>query len=118
MDIISVLRGIGGVGFIILIAYLFSNNKKQVNWSLVAKAFGIQLTFAIFIIHSITLRSWFWPLGLLKDVIDGIGAGVVALLNYTLVGAQFVFGNLAVNSGESSLGFFFAFQVLPTIIFV
>lgn len=118
MDIISVLRGIGGVGFIILVAFLFSNNKKRINWALVAKAFGIQLVFAIFIIHSITLRSWFWPLGLLKDVIDGIGAGVVALLNYTLVGAQFVFGNLAVNSGESSLGFFFAFQVLPTIIFV
>lgn len=118
MDIISVLRGIGGVGFIILVAFLFSNNKKRVNWALVAKAFGIQLIFAIFIIHSITLRSWFWPLGLLKDVIDGIGAGVVALLNYTLVGAQFVFGNLAVNNGPSSLGFFFAFQVLPTIIFV
>ncbi len=118
MDIISVLRGIGGVIFIIGIAFLFSNNKKHVNWALVAKAFGIQLTFAIFIIHSVTLRSWFWPLGLMKDVIDGIGAGVVALLNYTMVGAQFVFGNLAVNSGSNSLGFFFAFQVLPTIIFV
>ncbi len=118
MDIISVLRGIGGVVFIIGVAYLFSNNKKHINWALVAKAFGIQLIFAIFIIHSITLRSWFWPLGLLKDVIDGIGSGVVALLNYTMVGAQFVFGNLAVNSGTNSLGFFFAFQVLPTIIFV
>ena len=118
MDIISVLRGIGGVAFIIGIAFLFSNNKKHVNWALVAKAFGIQLIFAIFIIHSATLRSWFWPLGLLKDVIDGIGTGVVALLNYTMVGAQFVFGNLAVNSGANSLGFFFAFQVLPTIIFV
>jgi CNT family concentrative nucleoside transporter len=118
MDVISVLRGIFGVGFIIGIAFLFSNNKKRVNWALVAKAFGIQLIFAVFIIHSATLRSWFWPLGLLKDIIDGIGTGVVALLNYTLVGAQFVFGNLAVNSGSSSLGFFFAFQVLPTIIFV
>ncbi len=118
MDIISVLRGIGGVAFIIGIAFLFSNNKKYVNWTLVAKAFGIQLIFAIFIIHSVTLRSWFWPLGLLKDIIDGIGTGVVALLNYTMVGAQFVFGNLAVNSGSNSLGFFFAFQVLPTIIFV
>lgn len=118
MDIITVVRGILGVGFIIGIAFLFSNNKKKVNWSLVFKAFGIQLLFAIFIIHSSTLRAWFWPLGLLKDVIDGIGKGVVELLNYTLVGAQFVFGNLAVNSGDASLGFFFAFQVLPTIIFV
>ncbi|MCK9408099.1 MAG: NupC/NupG family nucleoside CNT transporter [Bacteroidetes bacterium] len=118
MDILSIVRGIFGVAFIIGFAFLFSNNKKRVNWPLVAKAFGIQLTFAIFIIHSSTLRTWFWPLGLLKDVIDGIGTGVVALLNYTLVGAQFVFGSLAMNSGERSLGFFFAFQVLPTIIFV
>ncbi len=118
MDIITVLRGIFGVFFIIGIAFLFSNNKKNVNWALVGKALGIQLLFAVFIIHSITLRSWFWPLGLIKDVIDGIGSGVVALLNYTLVGAQFVFGDLAVNSGANSLGFFFAFQVLPTIIFV
>ncbi len=118
MDFVSIARGIIGVLFIILIAFLFSNNKKRVNWRLVATAFGIQLIFAIFIIHSETLRSWFFPLGWLKDGIDGIGYGVVQLLNYTMVGAQFVFGNLAVNSGTNSLGFFFAFQVLPTIIFV
>ena len=118
MDLISILRGIFGVAFIIGVAFLFSNNRKNVNWALVGKAFGIQLIFAIFIIHSITLRSWFWPLGLLKDVIDGLGTAVVALLNYTTIGSQFVFGNLAINSGPSSLGFFFAFQVLPTIIFV
>lgn len=118
MDFISALRGIFGVFFIVGIAFLFSNNKRRVNWRLVVTAMGIQLLFAILIIHADTLRSWFFPLGWLKDGIDGIGAGVVALLNYTLVGAQFVFGNLAVNSGKDSLGFFFAFQVLPTIIFV
>lgn len=118
MDIVSVARGIFGVLFIIGIAFLFSNNKKRVNWRLVFSAFGIQLLFAIFIIHAESLRSVFFPLGWLKDGIDGIGAGVVALLNYTMVGAEFVFGNLAKNSGPQSLGFFFAFQVLPTIIFV
>lgn len=118
MELMPVLRGLFGMAFVVGIAFLFSNNKTRIQWSLVAKAFGIQLVFAILIIHSETLRAWFWPLGLLKDAIDGIGKGVVALLNYTLVGAQFVFGNLAVNSGDNSLGFFFAFQVLPTIIFV
>lgn len=118
MDFVSVLRGIVGVLFIVGVAFLFSNNKKKVNWLLVVKAFAIQLVFAIFILHSETLRSWFFPLGWIKDGIDGIGAGVVALLRYTMVGAEFVFGNLAKNSGPDSLGFYFAFQVLPTIIFV
>lgn len=118
MDVVSFVRGIFGVGVIIGVAFLFSNNKKRINWRLVGMAFLMQLIFAIFIIHAETLRSWFFPLGWLKDIIDGIGRGVVALLNYTLVGAEFVFGKLAVNSGPNSLGFFFAFQVLPTIIFV
>jgi len=118
MDFVSIIRGIVGVGVIIGVAYIFSNNKKRINWRMVGMAFLIQLIFAIFIIHAETLRSWFFPLGWLKDIIDGIGSGVVALLNYTLVGAEFVFGKLAVNSGPNSLGFFFAFQVLPTIIFV
>jgi concentrative nucleoside transporter, CNT family len=118
MDFVSVFRGIIGVFFIIGIAFLFSNNKKRVNWLLVVKAFGIQLVFAVFIINSETLRSWFFPLGWLKDAIDGIGYGVVKLLNYTTEGADFVFGALAHQSGGSSIGFIFAFQVLPTIIFV
>ena len=118
MDFMTILRGLIGVGFIVGVAFLFSNNKKKVNWRLVGMAFLIQLIFAVLIIHAETLRSWFFPLGWIKDGIDGIGAGVVALLNYTMVGAEFVFGKLAVNSGPSSLGFFFAFQVLPTIIFV
>ncbi|MBW7888704.1 MAG: NupC/NupG family nucleoside CNT transporter [Bacteroidetes bacterium] len=118
MDIVSVLRGVFGVFFIVGFAFLFSNNKRRVNWRLVVTALGIQLVFAIFIIHAETLRSWFFPLGWLKDGIDAIGAGVVALLNYTLVGADFVFGKLAHQGDDQSLGFFFAFQVLPTIIFV
>ena len=118
MDFISILRGIFGVFIIIGVAFLFSNNKKRINWRLVGTAFSIQLIFAIFIIHAETLRSWFFPLGWLKDAIDGVGAGVVQLLNYTTVGAEFVFGKLAINNGEESLGFLFAFQALPTIIFV
>ncbi len=118
MDLISVLRGIGGVVFLLGIAVLFSNNRRRINWRLVASGLGIQLVFAVFILYSEELRSFFGPLGWLKDAIDGLGHGVVALLGFTTVGAQFVFGNLALNGGDGSLGFFFAFQVLPTIIFV
>ncbi|MBI3586088.1 MAG: NupC/NupG family nucleoside CNT transporter [Ignavibacteriales bacterium] len=118
MNLVSALRGIFGVALLIGIAFLFSNNKKRVNWRLVASGFAIQLVFAIFIIHSETLRGWFFPLGWLKDAIDGLGSAVVSLLGFTMQGAEFVFGKLSINSGPDSLGFFFAFQVLPTIIFV
>lgn len=118
MDIISVLRGILGIILLIGIAFLFSNNKRRVNWRLVATGLVIQLVFAILIIHSETLRSWFFPLGWLKDSVDWLGGAVVSLLGFTTKGSEFVFGKLAINSGPDSIGFFFAFQVLPTIIFV
>ncbi len=114
----SVIRGIIGVAVIIGIAFLFSNNKKRVNWRLVGMGLLIQLMFAIFIILNEPLRNFFWPLGLPKLIIDWMGGAIVSLLNFTIEGAKFVFGNLAINYGEGSMGFFFAFQVLPTIIFV
>ncbi len=115
---VSLLRGLGGVILLLGIAFLFSNNKKRINWRLVATGIGMQVIFAIFILHSETLRSWFAPLGWPKDAINWLGSAIVSLLNFTMEGAQFVFGNLAKGTGPDSLGFFFAFQVLPTIIFV
>ncbi|MBS4029240.1 MAG: NupC/NupG family nucleoside CNT transporter [Ignavibacteriales bacterium] len=119
MDILSLLRGIFGVIVILGIAFAFSNNKKNVNWRLVGMGLLIQLVFAIFILWSEPMKNFFFILGLPKAIIEGIGTGVVALLGYTTEGAKFVFGNLAISPGmTNSLGFFFAFQVLPTIIFV
>jgi CNT family concentrative nucleoside transporter len=115
---ISLLRGIGGIILILGIAFLFSNNKRRINWKLVATGIAIQVLFAIFIIHSETLRSWFFLLGWPKDAINWLGTAIVSLLGFTMKGAEFVFGKLAINSGPDSLGFYFAFQVLPTIIFV
>ncbi len=118
MHLESVVRGIGGIALIIGIAFLFSNNRKNVNWRLVGSGLAIQLIFAIMIIYSETLRSWFFPLGWLKDAVNWLGSAVVSLLGFTTEGSKFVFGKLAINSGPESLGLFFAFQVLPTIIFV
>jgi concentrative nucleoside transporter, CNT family len=118
MEIISVIRGAVGLLLILGIAFLFSSNKKSVNWRLVGMGLLIQLIFAVFIIHSETLRSWFFPLGWLKDMVNWLGAAIVALLGFTLEGSKFVFGKLGASTGSDSLGFFFAFQVLPTIIFV
>ncbi|HZY10592.1 MAG TPA: nucleoside transporter C-terminal domain-containing protein [Bacteroidota bacterium] len=118
MNLISTVRGIIGVGVIIGIAFLFSNNKKRVNWRLVSMGLLIQFTFAVIIILNEPLRNYFAPFGWPKDLIDLIGRGVVSLIGFTTEGSKFVFGKLAINSGSDSLGFFFAFQVLPTIIFV
>ncbi|MEW6653817.1 MAG: nucleoside transporter C-terminal domain-containing protein [Bacteroidota bacterium] len=114
----NLLRGTVGIFILLAIAFAVSNNKRKINWRLVATAIGMQILFAVFIIHSEYLRSIFFLLGLPKDVINTIGAGIVALLGFTQKGAEFVFGKLVYNTGPESLGFFFAFQVLPTIIFV
>ena len=118
MDFVSLLRGVGGLVLLIGIAVLFSNNRSKINWRLVGSGLAIQIVFAILILYSESLRSFFGPLGWLKDAIDGLGHGVVALLGFTTKGSEFIFGRLAINSGPDSLGFYFAFQVLPTIIFV
>lgn len=118
MDITSFLRGVIGVGVILGIAFLFSNNKKRVNWRLVGMGLLIQLVFAIFIMESEPLRSFFAPLGWPKALIEWLGGAIVSLLGFTTEGARFIFGRLAVNYGSESLGVFFAFQVLPTIILV
>jgi CNT family concentrative nucleoside transporter len=118
MNMISLLRGVLGLFLILGIAILFSNNRRRISWRLVGMGILIQVVFAVFILYADTLRSWFAPLGWPKAVISWLGGAVVSLLGFTTQGSSFVFGRLAVNSGPDSLGVFFAFQVLPTIIFV
>ncbi len=59
MDFISLIRGLIGMCVILGIAFLFSNNKRKVNWQLVGMGILIQVIFAIFIIYSEQLRSSF-----------------------------------------------------------
>ncbi len=118
MDFITIIRGLLGLILIIGIAFLFSNNKRKIDWRMVGVGLLIQFVIAVFIIHGEALRAWFFPLGWVKDVVNWLGQAVVAVLGFTIEGSKFVFGNLADSTSSSSLGFFFAFQVLPTIIFV
>ncbi|MCP5063836.1 MAG: NupC/NupG family nucleoside CNT transporter, partial [Ignavibacteriae bacterium] len=118
MDLISILRGLFGVLVILGIAFLFSNNKKRVNWKLVGSGLLIQFFFAIFIIKGDLLGSYFSPFGWPKMFFRWVSSFFVLVLNFTTDGAVFIFGDLAKSPGtEGSMGFFFAFQVLPTIIF-
>jgi CNT family concentrative nucleoside transporter len=118
MNMISLLRGVLGLSLILGIAILFSNNRRRISWRLVGSGILIQAVFAVFILYSDMLKSWFAPLGWPKVLISWLGGAIVSLLNFTAEGSKFVFGRLAVNSGPDSLGVYFAFQVLPTIIFV
>ena len=114
----DIIRGIIGICLIIGIAYLLSNNKKKINWRLVLSGLSLQLVFAIFILKGDSLRHFFSPFGWVKDFFYWISGFFVVVLNFTTEGAKFVFGDLALGSGSpGSLGTFFAFQVLPTIIF-
>ncbi len=118
MNFESFIRGIFGLALLIGIAFLISNNKKKINWRLVGSGFVLQIIFAILILRGDSLRSFFSPFGWPKDFFNSVSYVFVLILNFTTEGAKFVFGNLALAPGsEGNLGFFFAFQVLPTIIF-
>lgn len=118
MEVISIFRGIIGVGVVLGIAFLISNNKTKINWRLVLTGLGLQFVFAILIIKGDALGSFFAPFGWPKDLFRFFSSFFVLILNFTQEGAQFIFGTLAIGPGQDgSLGMFFAFQVLPTIIF-
>lgn len=114
----DIIRGILGIILLLGIAFLLSNNKKKINWRLVGGGLTLQIVFAFLILKGEYLRSIFSPLGWVKDFFSGVSYFFVVLLNFTTEGAKFVFGNLAIGPGQpGTLGSFFAFQVLPTIIF-
>jgi len=115
---IDVFRGGLGILFIIGLAFAFSTNKKAINWRLVGTGLLIQFVLAVFILKGSVLESYFSPLGWPSIFFKWISSFFVVVLNYTTEGSKFIFGRLAEGPGmENSLGFFFAFQVLPTIVF-
>lgn len=93
------------------IAWLFSNQKKRVPWGLVVKGLIFQAVLTTSVL-GIPALGFSGPLeGLFSLANDGINA----ILNYTMEGSRFIFGDLM---NISKYGFIFAFQVLPTIIFM
>ncbi|HKL19116.1 MAG TPA: nucleoside transporter C-terminal domain-containing protein [Halalkalibaculum sp.] len=114
----DIIRGLIGMAAIIGIAYAFSSNKKRINWRMVATGLGIQFILAVFILKGRDMAEYWSPLGWPKAFFSWVSSFFVIVLDFTTQGAEFIFGDLAKSPGmEGSMGNFFAFQVLPTIIF-
>jgi len=98
--------GLLGMAVLIGLAYLFSTSRKSIKLKTVLWGLGLQLGFGVLVLKFAPGR----------DLFALIGAAVTKLLNFAFSGSEFVFGEL--GKQRSSIGFVFAFQVLPTIIFI
>ena len=101
----SIWRGILGMISLVFIAFLFSSNKKAINWKTVCIGLSFQLLIAIGVLK----------VGFVKSAFEAVGKVFVSVLDYTRAGSQFLFEGLVVDM--DTFGFIFAFQVLPTILF-
>ncbi len=118
------LIGVLGIAVMIGLVVLMSADRKKINWRLVATGLTLQLVFGLIVLKTDVGRAFF----------STLGSAITALLGFQEQGARFVFGNLvqsnvpvgtpdAIGSLDGSLGMvantgaFFAFNVLPTIIF-
>ncbi len=108
--------GVLGIIAILLIAFLFSTNRRAIKARVLFWGLGLQLLFAV-----IVLKTGFGA------VFQKIGEGVNAMLGYSVAGSEFVFGPLGNGTGpfpqflqgiKAGSGVFFAFQVLPIVIFI
>ena len=98
--------GILGLLTMLGLAYAFSTNRKAIRLKTVGWGLGLQIVFAFFVLKVDMGRTLF----------QKAGDAVNTLLSYAFAGSQFVFGDLGKQG--SHLGFYFAFQVLPTVIFI
>src|SRR5688500_2220156 len=99
------LTGLLGLAVILAVAWLLSTHRKSIKLRIVLWGLGLQIAFALLV-----LKTPF------REVIQKISAGVAAMFKYAEAGSTFVFGKL--GAYDPSLGFIFAFQVLPIIIFI
>ncbi|MDD4847344.1 MAG: nucleoside transporter C-terminal domain-containing protein [Bacteroidales bacterium] len=98
-------RGLLGITFLLVVAWLLSKNRKAISWKTVLVALGLQIVLAIGILYVPFIESFFMIAGKI----------FVKILEFTKVGTTFLFGEYFMN--PNNVGYVFVFQVLPTIIF-
>lgn len=101
----SLWRGALGMSVLLLLAYLFSSNRKAINWKTVGVGLSLQILIAIGVLK----------VPFVQLIFEQIGKVFVSILEFTRAGSKFLFEGLVVDTG--TFGYIFAFQVLPTIIF-
>jgi CNT family concentrative nucleoside transporter len=107
------LVSFAGVFILLGCAWLLSSDRRNMNWRVIVWGLALQLVFGLFVFVVPAGREAFWLINNL----------VVKLLDSASAGTRFVFGRLALppgavnEAGETSLGFFLAFQAFPTIVF-
>ena len=100
----SILRGVLGMASLLVIAYLFSSNRKAINWKTVGAGLSAQLLIAVGVLK----------IPFVQAIFEFVGGIFTNILDYTAAGSEFLFGGLM---NAESYGFIFVFQILPTIIF-
>ncbi|EJB66400.1 NupC/NupG family nucleoside CNT transporter [Helicobacter pylori] len=107
--IFSSLLSVVGMAVLFLIAWVFSSNKRAINYRTIVSAFVIQVALGALALYV--------PLG--REILQGLASGIQSVISYGYEGVRFLFGNLAPNAkGDQGIGgFIFAINVLAIIIF-
>ena len=98
------LRGLLGISFLVLTTYLLSSNKKAINWKTASTGLLLQLILAVGVLKI----SW------VKMIFESAGKVFVKILDFTMEGTKFLFGDLV---SAENFGNVFIFSILPTVIF-
>ncbi len=106
MSLNSIFRGFIGIFSLLLIAFLFSRNRKEINWKLVMKGLGIQILFAILILK----------IPFISTAFEFVGKIFSKTISFTQEGTMFLFRSFETGMIESPL-MNFAIMILPTVIF-
>ena len=100
----SLIRGLIGVLALILISFLFSKNRKKIKWKTVLVGLGFQIVLAVLVLK----------IPLVKSIFETAGKAFVKILDFTMQGTSFLFGDLV---SDENFGNVFIFSILPTVIF-
>ncbi|HEX3660753.1 MAG TPA: nucleoside transporter C-terminal domain-containing protein [Acidobacteriaceae bacterium] len=103
--------GVLGLLTMLALAWIFSTNRRAIRWRTVIWGLGLQIAFAFMVLE--------WTFG--ERMLHDAGGAVNQLLDFAFAGSTFVFGDLGAHTSKIGQAFgtnFFAFQVLPAIIFI
>ena len=104
LSLTSLFRGVIGMGTLLLIAVLFSADRKQISWKTVGVGLMIQIIIAIGVLK----------IGFIKAIFEILGNFFTKILEYTGAGTKMLLGEFG---NVETYGFIFVFQALPVIIF-